>query len=793
MTEMSIAEPERQALVLMAALHDLGKINAAFRDMLTENKTQDCGTHWEVTEVLLTHHDDLLKPLGLDQKRRKWLYAAVAGHHGRPPKKSGDQLCRMQAAAGPQAVADSAEIIRAFFDLWPGAALDDRPRERVRALSWWLPGFITAADWIGSDADWFPGVPPGPDLPVYLSRARARATKAVRCAGLDPVRPAKGSIIGRAPRPMQQAVADLGLPDGPVLALIEDGTGSGKTDAALILAQRMMQAGKGRGMYFALPTMATSDAMFARLHPEMERLFKQRPSLTLSHRRAVLSKEYRDIAQATERSEHEAGPTEWLADSRRRALLASVGVGTIDQALLAVLKARHGPLRLFGLSSKILIVDEVHEVGEPYMAELLATLLQAHRQNGGSAILLTATLPLEQRDKLLGAWGAGPPQKVPYPALTIAGKEPVPVAAMQDQRGPVQVERLSDGEDALDLLVEEARRGSACVWVRNAVDDAIKASDALRNRGITGDLLHARFTLTDRMAHQEAALARFGKDGLGRAGHILVATQIVEASLDLDFDVMVTDLAPVASLIQRAGRLWRHMDIRPAHSRTVHGPVLHVLSPDPDRVTDACWLHQVLDKGAWVYPVDQQWRTASALFAAGAIKTPDGLRHLIDQVYGEVEPSVPTVLEAAERERMGGAMAAQNQALLNRIDLDGDYRSGGAYAEDRDYPTRLGIEQQVLVLARWEDNGLLPWAFDVDRTEAELWMLSEVSASKARLSNTILPDQDTPALLAAKADWPNWRKTAVTLCPVEPDGTICEGLRYDRKYGLLFSSPERRG
>ena len=183
----------------------------------------------------------------------------------------------------------------------------------------------------------------------------------------------------------------------------------------------MLLAGKGRGFYVALPTMATADAMFARLREVVGTMFTAPPSLTLAHGRAALSREFREFRAHTALREDEPACTDWLADNRRRALLATVGVGTIDQALLAVLKARHATLRLFGLSSKILIVDEVHEVGEPYILELLATLLRAHRKAGGSAILLTATLPTSYRGRLVEAWGETPPDGIAYPVLTVAG------------------------------------------------------------------------------------------------------------------------------------------------------------------------------------------------------------------------------------------------------------------------------------------------------------------------------------------------------------------------------------
>ena len=785
-----LPEPERQALVLLAALHDLGKINAAFRSMLTENESQRSGRHWEVTEALLMHHDDRLVHLGHGLRQRWALYAATAGHHGRPPTRDKDGWSRMRRAAGEEAVADAGALIEAFAALWPEASLTQRDKYGIRALTWWLPGLVTAADWIGSNADWFPPRADYIDLPHYLDQARRQAREAVRRAGLDPAPPSDKHLFDWAPRPMQEAAAAAALPEGPTLAIIEDGTGSGKTEAALILAQRMLLAGKGRGLYVALPTMATADAMFARLREVVGTMFAEAPSLTLAHGRAMLSRQFREFLAHAAQREDEPSCTDWLTDNRRRALLATVGVGTIDQALLAVVKVRHATLRLFGLSSKILIVDEVHEVGDPYIVELLATLLRAHRQAGGSAILLTATLPTSMRAHLIKAWGESPPDSVAYPLLTVAGRAPQPVRPLTDRRGPVEVRRLSSADDAVSLLARSARQGAACVWVRNAVDDAIAGVKALRQAGVEADLLHARFALTDRLRHQAAVLERFGKARQGGAGRVLVATQVVESSLDLDFDTMVSDLAPIAALIQRAGRLWRHMDRRPGSERPTSCPVLHVLSPDPDESVDEDWLRRVLDAGAWVYPLDWQWRTARVLFAAGYIGAPAGVRDLVEAVASEAPDTLPPAIDRAEQERQGEGFASQNLARQNRVDLAIGYRDGVADADDRQFPTRLGIEQRVLALARWEGEALTPWAAESGADAAELWALSEVSASARKLKRLVLPDQCDAAIQTATRDWPEWRRNTVIVCPVGTHGTLCDGLIYDEGIGLLFSSPK---
>lgn len=787
------------ALVLLVALHDLGKIGAPFRDMLLKGQPQTRGVHWEVTEAYLHCLDSsvLERHLGGSAAQRHVLYAAAAGHHGRPPNRDRDQFQRMIGAAGEEALSDAELVVRTFLDIWPKSSLASlADLDAAKKLSWRLAGLTTAADWIASNVDWFPPTAPGPTVKQHLASSRAAAKAAIVKAGLDSPPPRPGRLYDFALRPMQNACANVPLPEGPTLAILEDETGSGKTEAALILAHRMHYAGKGRGIYFALPTMATADAMFSRVAEIVLRMYERAPSLALAHGRAALSDRYRELKDARAHNPDEPGPDEWLADNRRRALLADVGVGTIDQALLAVVKAKHAALRLFGLSSKILIVDEVHEMGDPYLGELLAKLLEVHAAQGGSAILLSATIPMGLRDKLVRAFesGAGRAGEAPhdqaYPALTISKDVPKAVKAACSARGPVLVQRIAEADAAYELLTEAAADGAACVWVRNAVDEAISAVEALRARGVPADLLHARFALVDRKRHEAAALQRFGKNRAPGPGRVLVATQIVESSLDLDFDVMVSDLAPMAALIQRAGRLWRHMDLRPAALRAVEGPLLHVLAPDPEHVESDRWLRSTLGGGAFVYPVALQWRTAKVLFAAGAIEAPTGLRELIEAAHSDTVP-VPTALQTQELKTFGQDGAARNLAWHNRIDWAEGYRRGARGDDDAEYPTRLGEPQRVLVLARREGGRLAPWTGG--SWSVESCQMSEVLASARRLAAFSLPDQDQPEILAILAGLPKWIGATRTICEVLYDGAVARGLQYDRKSGLVFRSLDSRG
>lgn len=792
--------PADQAAVFLVALHDLGKFSSTFRSMLLGQPYQGL-RHWQHSYRLLRDHDDIVAGvIGGTPEVRRILYAAVAGHHGGPPEHLESRKYRRQAKQiGAAASEASREAITAMAPFFPSASLNNMSESEARRLSWVLCGLTVQADWIGSNTEWFG--PKDPSIPIedYWKQASGRAETAISEAGLHHARPhldGRARVLPRTatPRPMQVAAADVELPDGSVLALIEDATGAGKTEAALILAARMMAAGKGDGLFFALPTMATSNAMLARLESVAPRLFEGRPSLALTHGRARMNDLFREI-RGRDASDPggEVSCGSWLADDRRRVLLADVGVGTIDQALLAVLPTRFNTLRLRALSGRILIVDEAHEF-DPYMEIQLRGLLRFHAMLGGSAIVMTATLPLAMRGGYSKAFQKGlgirHPREVPtdaYPVLSVIGRsiDSLEPDAVPATRRDVNVLRLDDTDEAIALLKHGANHGAACAWIRNSVDGAIEAFLALREEGMDADLLHARFATVDRLDREAALQMRFGRDGTGRAGRILVATQVVEASLDLDFDLMVSDLAPVGSLIQRSGRLWRHMDLRPAGERPVPGPSLHVLSPDPDRVDDSSWLKRILRSGAFVYPQDMQWRTARTLFDSGAIRVPDGLRELIEAVHGGGLMEVPDALKGAEVETIGRRLSETQQAFNQVLDAEDEYdqpQMQRVFSDDR-FPTRLGLPQVTLRLARKVSGELKPWV-----GEGPIgWQSSEVQVSAARYRRLSGVDQDRHEIAVLRESWPNWMATSVIVAPVGEGGSICEGMRYDSALGIVFT------
>lgn len=238
----------RDAFALLVGLHDLGKVGNGFRAMIREGRKQQV-LHWEMSEAWLSDDDWLARRLQADPHVMRAVVAAVSGHHGRPSRQAELFFLRMRQSGGAEAATDVAAILQDLAALWPGASLDGIGRRQALGLGWWLAGLTNVADWSGSNADWFPAREANLSLAEYLGLARERARRFVSEAGLAGAEALAGSLFDFQPRPMQVAAAGADLPEGPVLAVIEDETGAGKTEAALILAQRMLLAGKGGGCF----------------------------------------------------------------------------------------------------------------------------------------------------------------------------------------------------------------------------------------------------------------------------------------------------------------------------------------------------------------------------------------------------------------------------------------------------------------------------------------------------------------------------------------------------------------
>ena len=733
-------------------------------------------------------------PHGADSDTWRPLICAVTGHHGCPPEGGrGMTLRGLRADFGKVGIDAAHEFLRRAHELLivptDIAPLDPK---RARRVSHALAGLAVLADWVGSNQEWFPYRDPSVDLKVYWCDAQQQACRAITEAGLLPAGVAAHlhyddlisttGAMPATPSPMQHWTATVDLPDAPALFLIEDETGSGKTEAALMLVHRLMKARHASGFYIALPTMATANAMFDRLGAAHRRLFAEdaEPSIVLAHgarsmhdgfRAAMIRVGRGETAYSTTNSAGGMSETTasaacaaWIGDDRRRSFLAHAGAGTIDQALLSILPVRHQSLRLLGLLRRVLVLDEVHAY-DAYMQREMERLIEFQAGLGGSVILLSATLPRSIRRRLSDAFAQGLDMEprnedsdVGYPLVTVcscAGVSSTKVEGRPDRARRLPVRFLRSADEAYAEVEKAASSGQAVLYLRNTVDDALDAYRALQHRGLNVHLFHARYALVDRLRIEKRMLSLFGKSSepAEREGQVLVATQVVEQSLDLDFDAMVSDLAPIDLLIQRAGRLWRHE----REERTGH-PELLVMGPEPVADADETWFSQSFPRAAYVYKDHSRlWLTARVLEDAGAIASPAGLRGLVEAVYAsEADIGVPDGLQEAFFDAEGRSRGDRSLATANVLAFGKGYiRDSGAWHSDHRTPTRLCDQEQVtLRLARVLNGRIEPYAREfspVDQWRA--WRLSEVNVAARLVGGEAIGQEYEKAAQAARAEW----------------------------------------
>jgi CRISPR-associated endonuclease/helicase Cas3 len=847
-------------LVLLLAFHDIGKFSETFQNLrpdLLENlqgissRKQYIVRHDSLGNLFIKvsfENEDLKFPAGADVTFEEWqdvimaIVRAYTGHHGVPPQMRGPNGMPLSfssffgdgdSAAAVLFVQDVATMIcgqTEEFTLPSPYELEDP----MKKASWLMAGFAVLCDWIGSNSTWFPFFEEQMKLDEYWNaRAIPQADRAIREAGINtgiPLAelPGFSGLFPQisSPTPLQTFVGQCPIGKSPQLFILEDVTGSGKTEAALLLAGRLMTAGCGNGLFVALPTMATSNAMYDRLANVYQRLYADEslPSLVLAHGARHLSETFMAsvAGRGTNPADDESASAQcssWLADNRKKSLLADVGVGTLDQALLAVLPARFQSLRLFGLASHILIVDEVHAY-DPYMNKLLQNLLAFHAALGGSAILLSATLPTHIRRDFIAAFARGcDDQQKPglentaYPLTTAyskkAGTQETPVEAMPQRRCSVAVSIVVDESEVVRQIVEAANKGWCVCWIRNTVYDALNGYTQLKDR-LTEDrlmLFHARFAMGDRLDIESSVTSAFGRQSTAqeRCGEVLIATQVVEQSLDLDFDLLITDLAPMDLLIQRAGRLHRHPrdeqgnplaegpDRRESPCMIIHGPL-------PEDDVSGNWYKAAFPKAAFVYPSHGcLWLTARLLADKNELKMPDDARELIEAAFSVKADRIPESLRQRDQQADSKWLADKSLAHINMLKLDEGYEATVTqWREDMKTPTRLGGMETTVRLARWDGTTITPWysherfSWDMSQVSIRSGLADEEATHVGALGNAIarlkeqLPDKGKWTVLVPLQQGEDgcWRGEALNK---RQEAMV---LEYDRLTGVTVTKKE---
>lgn len=732
----------------LVGLHDIGKVNHGFQARLRGEKPDagHIGPIWSI--VCNPSTNPLLKEIRKALRRKCWKdwfadgeqekawWNAVLAHHGSLPQTGPQPDRRLwkdtNSYSPMSALADTANALRDMFPRAFDEAATTLPSEPrfMHALA----GLVTLADWLGSDQNVF-GFPyqGAPTDNERIPWARRKAAKLLRRRWLDSsgARQAAATVSFAfadlfpdlsAPRPAQAALLDAPLPKTGQVVTLEAETGSGKTEAALLHFLRLFRAGEVEGFYFALPTRAAAVQIHRRVVETLQRWFGHAgPPVGL----AVPGYLRIDTEEGLPEQANVLWPDEtdtdraWAVERPKRYLSGTAMIGTVDQLLLGGLQVRHAHLRSGPMLRLLLIIDEVH-ASDAYMTEVLRNVLDQHSAAGGHALLMSATLGALARLRFLKPGkrveGHEAPTlaeavAAPYPAVQRTGEELRSLSS--DGREKQVTVRLLDHE-ALDSTLAEVKRqaeaGATVLYIRNTVRDAQNTfrnledigAPLLRCNGVAAPH-HSRYAPEDRRQLDKALEEAFGKKG--RAGVVAVTTQTAEQSLDICADRLLTDIAPGDVLLQRIGRLHRHVLSRPSGFET---PTVEVLAPTAQELAKHINVKGEVS-GQVPMGLGRVYRNIIGVLATerwlrlrGFIHVPDDNRPLVEaathdenlwELAGKLGPPWDAHLETALGMALGEGMTARSvlldwqESLLENCPMD-----------DRLIKTRLGLDGRRIEL-----------------------------------------------------------------------------------------------
>lgn len=598
-------------LTVLAGLHDVGKSVNGFQDRI-HGRGRGTSHLAEILGAIMANRA-VAEAAGVPVINQWFTSAGDAGralfasvcHHGSPvstcdiTSAKADMAEQIQARPDYDPLAEIRSLVASLLERFPLALRPVPPIRWTSDLDHLFAGLVMLADWIGSSLPIT-----GPDFrPEAVGDLLATLPWTGGASGADPL-----SILPGAPMGAQTAIGDA----KERLVIVEAPTGTGKTETAVLHALRLMNQGEVDGFYFAVPTRSAA----TELHERIAELVGQ-------HSPDLKSRVVRAVAGELDTDDPWQRDTpSWAIGPGKRIMAASVAVGTIDQAMLSVLRARHAWMRHSALSRLLLVVDEVH-ASDPYMAEVVRTLVGQHVRNGGHALLMSATLgesmraDIERRPRLALADAL----RVPYPS--VAGVT-VPAPAVASS---VSIQAYSE---ALAAATACWRGGGCALVIRSTVEAARATAAELRAAGVRVILHHSRFADSDRQYLDRQVVGVIGKQG-SREPVVIVATQTCEQSLDIDADLLVSDPAPADVLLQRRGRLGRH---RPDAVL----PMIVIEPGDLDRIAEAA--ARISSKkrarmpagGEWAYVYDLVPTVATLEWLAGrtVIRVPDDVREWVE-------------------------------------------------------------------------------------------------------------------------------------------------------------------
>jgi len=803
----------------LAGCHDLGKVSPAFQFQVSEvgkalvgqsaydlwqsyPTTGQRTPHGTVTAATLP---EFLIELGLDKQLAKKIAVIVGGHHGFFP--GSDEIRSLQKQAADDIGRGNWFMFRksiyvqlqGFVEL----TAEDMPKQCDNTAAMILAGLTTVSDWIASNPEEKDGFPYAHDraFDEYATELATRAEKALVSIGWSKPIPEKlmefTELFPEITSPRELQTTSIALSKTltpPCFVLVEASMGEGKTEAALYLADYLQHQALAGGFYIGLPTQATSNAMWDRVRLFLSARYPEDTvNLTLSHSAALLNKDYyqcrleEQVYDEDGNRSGQVGASEWHT-SRRKSLLSPYGVGTLDQALMGSVRSKWQFVRLFGLAGRTVILDEVHAY-DLYTSTLLERFLEWLAALGSPVIALSATLPKSTRQRLLSAYAKGcefPEVELPqatYPRITAFSVGETQMKSFAAYKNvSLNLNWVGSDEEWGSALQEKLQNGGCAAVICSTVGRAQKVFAGLQSKFKQEELglFHGRFLFVDRAKIETECLIKFGKptDSKTKRPHryVLVATQVVEQSLDLDFDLMISDLAPIDLLLQRSGRLHRHeREVRPALLLT---PNLWIIQPKLALQKKANF-----NESSYIYDRHILLRSWLSLRNRTNISLPQENDCLIESVY-DLDMSISDEIEVVHAEDWRISLEKyrteeeeRKRTIANEVKIPaphsnvkpeqftylnkGDDESAIAAA------TRMGeISVSTIFLQQTEQGLVLPVSKQpIDLSiKPDLTMMRELLAHSTRLSKPKL----VSALLEQKQDeqkkYKNWTSALLRNC-----------------------------
>ena len=769
-----------QDAFIPALTHDVGKVCPTFQAKIYQALDDQQRKYIEaLSQVDISMesqwggHAAVSKACLLGMGAPESLASIVGAHHDRPTRAM-SETCSSFGGDAWQKVREAlcSKLLRGLS--WP-----DFPAVFTRSLL----GLTITADWIAS----------GPLFDDPAEDWRPLVEKAVDDAGFRWPDLRHGlsfeNIFSFSPRPAQKALYES--ISSPGVYILEAPMGAGKTEAALYAAYRMLESRKSTGIYFALPTQLTSNRIYDRVNKFLKRILQEERQALLVHSMAWLERFSRQIMG------QDAAPDQsWFASSRR-GILAPFGVGTIDQALLSALHVRFGSLRTFGLTGKTVILDEVHSY-DTYTGTILDTLIKQLRRLNCTIIILSATLTSERRSALLDYSTASSC----YPLITSAPNDrEIKELSCLVCSSPLTVNIIhTSAEEAIEEALEKAEQGERVLWIENTVREAQETYRTIAARAsametLSTGLLHSRFTQTDRASHEKEWTDFFHPQasGRGQKGGIVVGTQVVEQSLDLDADLIICRFCPTDMMLQRLGRLWRHGDRthRPAGT-TPKALLLH-----PPFGEAASSPKTAFGKSGSVYAPYVLYRSLELWHTRESVRLPDDICQLVEETYSERDDvgqailSAKRELETIKNELRLHALHGQSTSITPPNDTDIQTR-WLKYEEDTVILYK-NFDTQTKIVTLADDSSVtlsVPAGAGDQQERLTHWKKrQEIAASLLRNAVRIphIPGLQLPSWLSP---WVYKDMRALQLADdgqlFDNHGNIIEKLFYSHKLGLMI-------